>query len=82
MCIRDRSWLTSNNEDFKTICENAGRDAKYVKEKIKRIILKAEGWNVKFNMRVTSPRRRKQMKEINKQHLTGNDYYAAKRTSA
>ena len=77
-----QSWLTSNNEDFKTICENAGRDAKYVKEKIKRIILKAEGWNVKFNMRVTSPRRRKQMKEINKQHLTGNDYYAAKRTSA
>ena len=77
-----QSWLTSNNEDFKTICENAGRDAKYVKEKIKRIILKAEGWNVKFNMRVTSPRRRKQMKEINRKHLSGNSYYAAKRASA
>ena len=77
-----QSWLTDNSEDFKKICENAGRNAKYVKQKIERIILKTGSWNVKFNMRVTSPRRRRQMREMNKQHLTGNSYYAAKRTSA
>ena len=29
-----RSFLTSNSEDFRSICELAGRDYKYVREKI------------------------------------------------
>ena len=74
-----QAWLMSNNYDFKTICECAGRNSGYVLEKIRRKILRANGWNVDISMRVSSPRRRNQMKRINKNHLTGNSYYAAKR---
>ena len=73
-----QSWLMSNSEDFKIICENAGRDAKYVLTKIRRKILQANGWNVDLSLRTTPPRRRRQMRNINKKHLTGNAYYAAK----
>ena len=73
-----QAWLMGNSEDFKIICENAGRDAKYVLTKIRRKILQANGWNVDLSLRTTPPRRRKQMKNINKKHLTGNAYYAAK----
>ena len=73
-----QSWLMSNSDDFKTICENAGRDAKYVLTKIRRKILEKNGWNVNLSLRTTPPRRRRQMKNINKKHLTGNAYYAAK----
>ncbi len=74
-----QAWLMGNSIDFQNICENAGRESKYVLEKIRRRILKENGWNVNISMRVTSPRRRRQMKSTNKKHLTGNSYYAAKR---
>ena len=77
-----QAWLMGNSGDFKTICENAGRESNYVLEKIRKKILKANGWNVDLNIRVSSPRRRRQMKKINKNHLTGNSYYAAKRATA
>ena len=77
-----QSWLMSNSDDFKTICENAGRDAKYVLTKIRRKILQANGWNVDLSLRTTPPRRRRQMRNINKKHLTGNAYYAAKARKA
>ena len=73
-----QAWLMSNNHDFKIICECAGRNSSYVLEKIRRRILEKNGWNVNLSMRVSSPRRRRQMKNINKKHLTGNSYYAAK----
>ena len=73
-----QAWLMSNNHDFKIICECAGKDSSYVLEKIRKRILEKNGWNVNLNMRVSSPRRRRQMKNINKKHLTGNSYYAAK----
>ena len=73
-----QAWLMSNNHDFKIICECAGKDSSYVLEKIRKRILEKNGWNVNLNMRVSSPRRRRQMKNINKKHLTGNAYYAAK----
>ena len=73
-----QAWLMGNSEDFKIICENAGRDAKYVLTKIRRKILQANGWNVDLSLRTTPPRRRRQMRNINKKHLTGNAYYAAK----
>ena len=76
-----QAWLMSNNQDFRNICENAGRNSSYVLEKIRKKILKANGWNVDLSIRVSSPRRRKQMKKINKNHLTGNSYYAAKRAT-
>ena len=73
-----QACLMGNSEDFKIICENAGRDAKYVLTKIRRKILEKNGWNVNLSLRTTPPRRRKQMRNINKKHLTGNAYYAAK----
>ena len=76
---RARAWLMSNSKDFRDICELSGRNHRYVFEKIRKKILRANGWNVDISMRVSSPRRRNQMKRINKNHLTGNSYYAAKK---
>ena len=76
---RARTWLMSNNKDFRDICELSGRNHRYVLEKIRKKILRANGWNVDISMRVSSPRRRNQMKRINKNHLTGNSYYATKK---
>jgi len=76
-----RNFLTGNSEDFKSICELAGKDSKYVKEKIRKKVLRENGWNVDVKLRISSPRRRKQMavyrKKSNK--LTANAYYAAKK---
>ena len=77
-----QAWLMGNSADFRNICENAGRESKYVLEKIRRKILEKQGWNVNISMRVTSPRRRRQIRKTNKKHLTGNAYYAAKRANA
>jgi hypothetical protein len=73
-----QNWLISNSRDFKDICELSGRNSSYVLEKIRRKILEENGWNVNISLRTTPPRRRRQMKDINKKHLTGNAYYAAK----
>jgi hypothetical protein len=59
----------------------AGRDANYVREKIRKKVLRDNGWNVDVAIRISSPRRKKQMTRINKKHLTGNAYYAAKRAN-
>ena len=72
-----RTWLMSNSKDFREICELSGRSSRYVLEKIRRRILEKNGWNVNISLR-TQPRRRRQMRKINKKHLTGNAYYAAK----
>ena len=77
-----RNFLTSNSEDFRNICELAGRDANYVRERIRKRVLRENGWNVDVAIRISSPRRRRQMRNINKKHLTGNAYYAAKKQAA
>jgi len=41
-----RNFLTSNNENLQTICEMAGRNSQYVSEKIRKKILRENGWNV------------------------------------
>ena len=41
-----RNFLTSNSIDFKHICEMAGRDHDYVREKIRKRLLSDENWNV------------------------------------
>ena len=73
-----QAWLLSNSQDFRIVCENAGRDSRYVITRIRRKILQPNGWDVDLSLRTTPPRRRRQMKNINKKHLTGNAYYAAK----
>ena len=78
-----RSFLTRNSSDFRHICEMAGRDANYVREKIRKKVLRENGWNVDVAIRISSPRRRKQMAAYRKRSnkLTGNAYYAAKRSN-
>ena len=77
-----RNFLTSNSSDIRHISEMAGRSHAYVRERIRKRVLKENGWNVDTKIRISSPRRTKQMKKINKKHLTGNAYYAAKKQAA
>ena len=54
----------------------AGRDPEYVQKKIKKVLLRKNGWNV--DVPITShyrqgPKRGRKQKK----HLTGNAYYAA-----
>ena len=41
-----RNFLISNNKNLQTICEMAGRNSQYVSEKIRKKILRENGWNV------------------------------------
>ena len=46
-----QAWLLGNSQDFKIICENAGRDSRYVITRIKRKILQPSGWDVDLRLR-------------------------------
>ena len=69
-----RNFLTRNSGHFKFICEMAGKNPTYVRQKIKKKILRDNGWNVDISMG-TYRRKRKR----NPNQLTGNAYYAAKK---
>ena len=69
-----RAFFMNNGRRFKIICEMAGREPQYVHEKIRKRILKANGWNLDESLRKTYRQRKKRKKK----HLTGNAYYAAK----
>ena len=79
-----RNFLTNNSPDFQHICEMAGRNHAYVREKIRKKVLRDNGWNV--DVPITShyrqgPKRGKKRgpkPKYRKKHLTGNAYYAAK----
>ena len=72
-----RHFFLTGGSHFRHICEMAGRNPDYVQEKIRKILLRKDGWNV--DVPITShyrqgPKRGKRKKK----HLTGNAYYAAK----
>ena len=72
-----RHFFIKGGKHFREICEMAGRNPDYVQTKIRKILLKKNGWNV--DVPITShyrqgPKRGKRKKK----HLTGNAYYAAK----
>ena len=70
-----RHFFLQGGDYFQEVCEMAGRDASYVKSKVRKLILKSNGWNVDTPISFTSKyRKRKKQKG-----LTGNSYYAAKR---
>ena len=74
-----RHFFMEGGEDFKIICELAGRNYIYVQQKIRKIILRKNGWNV--DVPVTSHYRQGSKKgrgRPKKKHLTGNAYYAVK----
>ena len=66
---------------FNEICEMAGRNPQHVKEKARKIILRANGWNVDvpitFHYRQGRGKKRGR-KPGRPKKLTGNSYYAAK----
>ena len=74
-----RAFFMNNSRWFKDICELAGREPQYVHEKVRKRILKANGWNLDESMRKTY-RHKKRIRKYKKKHLTGNAYYAAKGT--
>ena len=76
-----RHFFMEGGTHFRNVCEMAGRNPVYVQEKIRKILLRKEGWNV--DVPVTShyrqgPKRGSKRGKYKKKHLTGNAYYAAK----
>ena len=74
-----RHFFTEGGSHFRLICEMAGRNPEYIQGKIRKVILRKNGWNVDVpvyaHYRQGSKQRRKRGP---KKHLTGNAYYAAK----
>jgi hypothetical protein len=73
-----RHFFMKGGPHFNLICEMAGRNPDYVKAKIRKIILRNEGWNV--DVPIVSNYRRgrgKKRGRPRKKKLTGNSYYSA-----
>ena len=75
-----RHFFLEGGAHFREICEMAGRNPMYVREKARKIILRSNGWNV--DVPITShyrqgPKKGKK-RGPKKKHLTGNAYYASK----
>ena len=75
-----RHFFLHGGDHFRDICEMAGRNPTYVREKARKLLLRKNGWNV--DVPITShyrqgPKKGKK-RGPKKKHLTGNSYYAAK----
>ena len=75
-----RHFFLHGGSHFTEVCEMAGRNPMYVKQKARKLILKYNGWNV--DVPITSHYRqgpkRGRKRGPKKKHLTGNAYYAAR----
>ena len=77
-----RHFFMEGGFHFNLICEMAGRNPVYVQSRVKKVILRKNGWNV--DVPITShyrqgPKKGKRGRpKYRKKHLTGNAYYAAK----
>ena len=72
-------FFLDGGSHFRLICEMAGRNPEYVRARVKKVLLRKNGWNV--DVPITShyrqgPKRKKGRPK--KKHLTGNAYYALK----
>jgi len=77
-----RHFFLEGGLHFNEVCEMAGRNPQYVKQKARKLILRSNGWNV--DVPITSHYRRaeglkgrRKRGRPKKKHLTGNSYYAA-----
>ena len=70
-----RHFFLEGGPHFREVCEMAGRDPLYVKEKVRKLILRSNGWNVDIPCKFPAKYRRKKKNK----GLSGNSYYAAKR---
>jgi hypothetical protein len=75
-----RHFFLSGGAHFNEVCEMAGRNPQYVKEKARKLLLRKEGWNVDVPITSHYRSRKSGIKrgKYKKKHLTGNAYYAAK----
>jgi len=74
-----RHFFIEGGPHFRLICEMAGRNPDYIQQKIRKVLLRKNGWNV--DVPITShyrQRTKRPRKKYRKKHLTGNSYYAAK----
>ena len=76
-----RHFFLKGGKHFREICEMAGRNPEYVQSRIRKVLLRKNGWNV--DVPITSHyrqgrKRGKRKPKYRKKHLTGNAYYAAK----
>ena len=76
-----RHFFMDGGFHFRLICEMAGRHPDYVQDKVRKVILRKNGWNV--DVPITShyrqgPKRGRKRGKYKKKPLTGNAYYAAK----
>jgi len=71
-----RHFFLDGGSHFRHICEMAGRNPAYVQAKVRKVILRKNGWNV--DVPITSHYRQgpKRKRGRPKKHLTGNSYYA------
>ena len=70
-----RHFFMDGGKHFRDICEMAGRNPDYVQEKVRKVLLRKNGWNV--DVPITSHYRQGPKRGKKKKHLTGNSYYAA-----
>ena len=73
-----RHFFLRGGTHFNLICELAGRNPEYVQQRVRKIILRKNGWNV--DVPVTSHYRHgrgRKRGRPSKKKLTGNSYYAA-----
>jgi len=72
-----RHFFLKGGPHFREVCELAGRNPDYVQAKIRKIILRKEGWNV--DVPITSHYRtgRGRKRGRPKKHSTPDPYYAA-----
>ena len=75
-----RHFFLQGGKHFTEVCEMAGRNPAYVKQKARKLLLKQNGWNV--DVPITShyrqgPKRKRGRPKYRKKYLTGNSYYAA-----
>tara|TARA_R110002020_G_scaffold820_1_gene4016 strand:- start:271 stop:792 length:522 start_codon:yes stop_codon:yes gene_type:complete len=75
-----RHFFMEGGSHFQLICEMAGRNPNYVQAKIRKVILRKNGWNVdvsSYSHYRQGPKKGKK-RGPTKKHLTGNAYYAKK----
>ena len=84
-----RHFFTEGGPHFRLICEMAGRNPEYIQGKIRRVILRKNGWNIDVPItshyrqgpkrsRILFKRTIRKRGTYKKKHLTGNTYYAKK----
>ena len=76
-----RHFFLEGGKHFRNVCEMAGRNPEYVQSRIRKVLLRKNGWNV--DVPITShyrqgPKRGSKRGPKKKKHLMGNTYYAAK----